>query len=91
MQGLGEDIDSFQFRYFLQLSEAMTELDRVVLCCHEPDWVIDAYEERTSAPSVRYLLALLGGCSLAAVIRYDLRYSHAVLCRWCRIQAAGLC
>lgn len=34
---------------------------RVIICTHEPDWILGAYDHTSNAVNVRSLIALLGG------------------------------
>ena len=46
-QGLGEDIDSTQFRYFEHMANhVLGKDDHVIVCSHEPIFVYDAYCEK---------------------------------------------
>lgn len=45
-QGLGEDIDADQFRYFAHVARTKVKSDdRIIVATHEPVWLYDAYRE----------------------------------------------
>lgn len=44
---------SFQYQYFAQLAATMDPDDRVIICTHEPDWVLDAFQHHSSADNLR--------------------------------------
>ena len=58
---LSDDIDSMQFKYFASIIERMGEDDRVIIATHEPGWVIDTHDQRTSEENTNYLIKILKG------------------------------
>ena len=58
---LNNDIDPTQFQYFARLAATMGEDDRVILCYHEPDWVINAHEKVDICQNIAYLQSTLQG------------------------------
>ena len=58
---LSDDIDALQFKYFASIIERMGEDDRVIIATHEPDWIIDTHDKRTSGSNTAYLIKILKG------------------------------
>ena len=46
---------------FDSLIERMADDDRVIIATHEPDWVIDTHDQRTSGENTSYLIKILKG------------------------------
>ena len=59
---LNNDIDPVQFQYFARLAAGSVQQDdRVILCYHEPDWVINAHEKVDIGQNIHYLQTVLDG------------------------------
>ena len=58
---LNNDIDPIQFQYFARLAALLADGDRVILCYHEPDWVINAHEKVDICQNIAYLQSILQG------------------------------
>ena len=58
---LNNDIDPVQFQYFARLAALLADDDRVILCYHEPCWVINAHEKVDICQNIHYLQGILQG------------------------------
>lgn len=58
---LSDDIDALQFKYFASLIDRMGADDRVIVAQHEPAWLLDTHDQRTTGENTNYLIRILKG------------------------------
>ena len=57
---LTDDIDTKQFKHFANIKERYFDedpsVDKVIIICHMPDWIVNDHENQEFACNLRYLI-----------------------------------
>lgn len=78
---LHSDIDSYQFKFFVELiQEKIKDNDSVIIMTHEPNWLVDWYWDDVTGKNVSHLICdyLKGRCKLrmAGDLHHYMRHSY---------------